>query len=83
MTPIVLGILVNSALYLSGCVAAGLVTGNGLAWRFALAAVGVTYIGYVLQYVAHALANAAVWLSVGLGVAAGLSLLFPAGWLSF
>ncbi len=77
MNQISIGVLLNSALYLAGCVAAGLVTGNTWAWRLALAALGATYISYALQIGDHRMAAPAVWLSIGLGFAAGLKLLWP------
>lgn len=78
MSPIFVGILLNSALYLSGCFIAGLVTGNPVAWRLALAAMGIVYICYCLQGIGHRLSGAVTWLSVALGAAAGLSLLWIA-----
>ena len=76
-----IGALLNSALYLSGCMIAGLVVGNGFAWRLALAAMGVTYVSYLAQFVAadtsaSRIAIALVWFSIILGAVAGISLLF-------
>jgi hypothetical protein len=44
-----LGALVNSALYLGSVFVAGIVTGNRLAWTLAIAAMGVTYLSYIVQ----------------------------------
>ncbi|HXI78302.1 MAG TPA: hypothetical protein VNH21_14260 [Steroidobacteraceae bacterium] len=76
-----IGALLNSALYLSGCLIAGLVVGNGFAWRLALAAMGMTYVSYLAQFVLTApepsnLASGLVWFSIILGAVAGTSLLF-------
>lgn len=46
---IVRGIQINSALYLAGAFVAGLVVDNPLAWKLALAAIGVTYLSYLAQ----------------------------------
>lgn len=43
------GALVNSALYLTAVVAAGLLTANPFAWRCGIAAMGVTYLSYLSQ----------------------------------
>lgn len=75
------GILLNSALYLTGVVAAGLVTGNDAAWKMALAAMGLCYVSYTcqFQYGTHWLyqtvGKAAVACSIVAGVAAGIFLL--------
>ena len=77
-----IGVLLNSALYLGGCLIAGLATQNGIAWRFALAALGITYFSYVCHFAASEwnelgrLAIIFVWLSVLLGACAGVALLF-------
>jgi hypothetical protein len=81
------GIQVNSALYLAGCFLAGLATQNGWAWRLALAAMGVTYLSYLIQaqeerdiYAAivagPTYAVYVVYASIALGVLAGFALLF-------
>jgi hypothetical protein len=44
-----LAVLLNSALYLGSCVAAGLAIGNPVAWRCAIADVGLLYLGYLVQ----------------------------------
>lgn len=85
MNPFVsIGVLINSALYLTGCFVAGLATGNSVAWRLALATAGVTYLAYVVQEAAsvqrsrptlgHA-ALALVTASIALGLLAGLALI--------
>lgn len=83
------GVQINSALYLAGCFVAGLVTGNGWAWRFALAAAGVTYLSYLAQWEdarreatsfatsLWTISRGLVLLSIALGAAAGLRLLVP------
>lgn len=79
------GAMLNSALYLVAVFAAGQVHGNVWAWKSAIAAMGVTYLSYLAQcawqadqgnVVLHKVSNAFVWLSIALGVAAGLALLF-------
>ena len=76
--PIIVAGLLNSALYLAGVVAAGLVWGNHLAVVLALATLGVTTLCYAAQ-LAGAKADAwafYLWLvSNALGIAAGLQLL--------
>lgn len=70
--------VVNSALYLSGCVAAGLVTGNPWAWKAGLAAIGLTYVSFHLQYTMPGklgLCHAAVVASIAAGLLAGAALL--------
>lgn len=82
MNPIHVGALLHSALYLGGCFLAGAVAHNGAAWRLALAAMGVTYLGYLLQIMAErstrfdGLITPMVGLSNLLGFAAGIALLF-------
>lgn len=75
-----LGLLINSALYLGAIIAAGLVTGDAFAWKLALLSVGACYIGYFLQIgpsrVPRRIIAAIVYLSIALGVLAGLALLF-------
>lgn len=74
------GAQVNSALYLVGVFVAGLAGGNAWAWKLSLAALGVTYFGYLLHCIAEpggrwqTAAVAVVWLSIALGAVAGLSL---------
>jgi hypothetical protein len=78
-----IGVLLNSALYLGGCMIAGLVIRNGAAWKLALAALGITYLSYVCHFSSTSLGDALhswgirlVFLSVALGVVSGLALLF-------
>lgn len=74
---IVLGVLLNSALYL-GCVfVAALVERNHAAEYSAITAFGITYLSYLMQLAKLPLIaiQAVVAASVGLGVAAGLALL--------
>lgn len=86
MTPdqrlLVIGLYINSALYLTGTFVAGIVTQHPWAWRASLASAGVSYIAYALQLPSPGkpetpgLNLLAVLLSVALGLAAGLILLF-------
>lgn len=46
---IILGLLLNSALALTGIFVAGLITGTPLAWKMAIASVGLVYFLYLLQ----------------------------------
>ncbi len=87
MTFVYVGVLLNSALYLTGCFTAGLLVQNPFAWRLALAAAGVTYLGYVAQNIVEGCrfglvteawnraVKALVIVSMVLGAAAGLVLL--------
>mgnify|MGYP001567221041 CR=1 FL=1 len=75
MPPVVVGILLNSALYLSWCAYIGLARENKWAWALALLAMGLTYISYSLQYHGNRLATPAVVASIAAGVAAGAALL--------
>jgi hypothetical protein len=70
-----LGVLLNSALYLSACFVAGLVLHNPVAWRLAIAAMGVTYLSYSLQLLGHWSSRYVTFASIALGLLAGLSLL--------
>lgn len=87
MNPIHLGILLNSALYLFCVWYAGLFHDKPAAWKFAIIAMGVTYVSYCLQLTASLPDLRPAWLtswviasvvgwSVVFGVAAGLALLF-------
>lgn len=74
----VIGGQVNAALYLVMVFVAGLLTGNGAAWRLAIATAGVVYLSY-LAHMAwpdtrtdHGLLGG----TIVLGAAAGLALLF-------
>lgn len=81
------GVLLNSAIYLAGCFTAGIVTGNPWSWKLALAAAGVTYLGYNFQVMETLTADISrraqlfkvrfglVIGSIVLGAAAGLTLL--------
>jgi hypothetical protein len=70
-------ILLNSALYLTGCFVAGMVLGVPLAWKAALVTVGISYLCYMAQDMgAEGSAKALMLASIGAGVAAGLPLLF-------
>ena len=77
-----IGVLLNSALYLTGCVAAGLIVGNPLAWRMGLAAAGATYLSYICHFASEgndwhgAWARVLVYTSILLGAFAGISLLW-------
>jgi hypothetical protein len=82
-----IGVLLNSALYLFGVLFLAIILCDPAAAKLAIAAIGVTYLSYVAQFVAdeHAeaparaawhLAPLLVWTSIILGVVAGLVLLF-------
>ncbi len=74
---LVIGLYINSALYLSGCFVAGLVTHSKPAWCCALAAAGLSYLGYYAQLMrlSSVSSGAIVVFSVAFGLAAGLALL--------
>ncbi len=72
------GFLINSALYLAGVIAAGLVCGNRYAVVLAITSAGLAFLCYSAQA-----ASSKRWLAVGLhiasdgaGVVAGLVLLW-------
>jgi hypothetical protein len=69
------GVMLNSALYLEACFMAGLFLSNPVAWRLAIAAMGVTYLSYSTQFVEHWSRRYLLIASIVLGAAAGLSLL--------
>lgn len=73
------GIVVNSALYLTLVVVIALATSNPIAWKLGLAAIGVTYVSYMLQVAEgenqRYAAYGAVVCSIVLGLLAGLTLL--------
>ena len=69
------GALLNSAIYLVGCFIAGLYTAHPWSWKLALAAMGVTYLSYIVQISTHRLANAVTLVSIVIGLASGISLL--------
>lgn len=74
-----IGLYLNSALYLSACAVIGFATGNGIAWKCAVAAMGFAYIGYyggVDGRVPRWLGNTGSLGSIALGAVSGLLLLF-------
>lgn len=77
--PFVFGALLNSALYLSAAFMAGLVTQHGIAWKLALATIGLTYLSHVAQLPAGGrtdwLATGLIWTTRVTGAVAGLLLL--------
>ena len=80
---IAIGVLLYGALYLVGCLVAGLCLGNRWAVILALSAMGVSYFSYVLHFVStqtgdhwQAWAGVVVWLSIVFGAAAGFAILF-------
>lgn len=78
---LVAGAFLNSALYLTCAFVAGLMTGNPIAWRAALASMGLAFLCYVFQLMGERpfwryAAAAAVAASIGAGVWAGVTLLF-------
>lgn len=79
MRPILtIGVIVNSALYLGAVIGTALYEHNFLASRLGIAAIGVTYLAYnqMFGYPAWQFTNGTlVWLSIALGVFAGLALL--------
>lgn len=78
MTPyLIIGLIMNSALYLGAVFVAALVDHNALAEHLALAAMGATYLSYFVQTITPSRAGAigSVGLSVLLGAAAGVALL--------
>lgn len=75
---LLVGLLLNSALYLTGVFVAGMMTHDGAAWKLALVAAGVSYLSYSMQIYGagrNACATVVV-ISVLAGAAAGLLLLF-------
>ena len=68
-----------SALYQTGVIALGWLTGNTFAWKMGLAAAGLTYLSFAIQITYPDLprvANTAVAVSIVAGTLAGLSLLW-------
>ena len=69
-----IGVLLNSALYLVGCLIAGLIMGRPVVYDLALAALGVTYLSYTCHFAAgegdtmHGIALLLVYVSIILGV---------------
>lgn len=80
MPQMVVGAIVNSAIYLVAVFYAGLTYGHPYAWKFAIAAMGVTYLSYLVQIpgreAAPTIAAILVVASILLGAAAGIALLF-------
>jgi hypothetical protein len=80
------GVLLNSALYLGGVLAAALLWRNRAAAELAIATLGITYLSYVCHLVGDhrervnawlgRRAPELTWLSILFGVAAGVLLLF-------
>jgi hypothetical protein len=70
---------VFSALYQSGVIALGWLTGNAFAWKVGLAAAGLTYLSFAIQIAypdARGVAGTAVAASIVAGTLAGLALLW-------
>jgi uncharacterized membrane protein (DUF485 family) len=74
---LVIGLYINSALYLSGVYWAGLIYHNNFAWKMALASAGMSYVAYLLQLALAPrwLLIAAVTASISVGTIAGTALL--------
>lgn len=75
---ILVGIIVNSALYLGAVFVAALVAHNLRAEYLAIAAMGATYVSYFLQMLIGShrqISLASVGGSIALGISAGVSLL--------
>jgi hypothetical protein len=82
MTWPVIGAMVNSALYLSAVFIAGIVENNSTVMHCAIAAIGFTYLSYLVQTritskydAAWIGGNVLTGISIALGVAAGIVLL--------
>jgi hypothetical protein len=78
------GVLLNSALYLTAVLVAGIATNHGAAWRVAIAAMGVTFLSHLLgcatcrapqSRALWGLQNVVTMVSIVLGLLAGLLLL--------
>lgn len=82
MNPAIAGAQLNAALYLVCVFVAGNLTHHTFSWQCAIAAMGVTCVGYQLDFLAQIdtrfryASLIAVAASIGLGIIAGLSLLF-------
>ena len=74
---LVVGLYINSALYLAGVYCAGLINHNPWAWKGALAASGVSYLAYLSQIsvAPRPVQIVCVIASILLGAGAGISLL--------
>lgn len=73
-----IGLYINSALYLTACAGIGFLTGNGIAWKLAVAAFGFCWIGYYSNVdgrIPRLIGLGAGIGSIFLGVCAGLALL--------
>lgn len=76
------GVLLNSALYLIMCFVAGILTGNPMAWKLAVASVGLCYVSYMGQYFSGLdelyarIGQTAVACSIVSGVCSGIALLW-------
>lgn len=82
LTSIELALIVNSALYLAACIAAGLATGNRVAWTLAILDAGVLYLGYLAgasapKIMSGIAGKAWLVLTVIFGALAGIALLIP------
>lgn len=75
---VIIGLFLNSCLYITGVFVAGIIMRNGLAWKLSLLTAGLCYVSYALQLadIGKGYSGAAVRLSVVVGVIAGLALLF-------
>lgn len=74
---VIIGLIVNSALYLGSVFTAALLRHNDLALYLALGSMGVTYLSYFVQTLSVSRAGAivSVGASVLLGAAAGVALI--------
>ena len=69
--------MAHNALYLVMVIVAGLVSGHGLSWRLGIMALGMTALCYSAQvWRSDQISKVTMALSWGLGVLAGLTLLF-------
>lgn len=77
---LIIGLIVNSALFLTSAIAASLVTGNRTALLVAFVAIGVTYLSYAVQVMApggRKTAACLVLLSAVTSAVAGIALFVP------
>lgn len=72
------GVMLNSALYLVAVVAAGFLTAHPKSWKLGIAALGVTYLSYVLNISTQnrPIVVFMFMLTILLGAGAGITLLF-------
>jgi hypothetical protein len=79
MHPITVALLINSALYITGCFVAGIVTNNPAAWKLALFTAALCYLAPMAQTfpgkAAETTAYGLIVMSVLAGAAAGWFLL--------